>query len=99
MFNLPTKLITRAEINVKGLVQGVSFRAYTKRRASALGLTGYVRNLPNGSVEVIVEGYQYLILQLIDWLKNEGSPGSNVTDLDINWSNKLEDFKSFIIKF
>ena len=41
---------------VEGHVQGVSYRAYTQRQASGLGLEGYVRNLPDGRVEIVAEG-------------------------------------------
>jgi acylphosphatase len=41
---------------VSGMVQGVGFRWFVARHARSLGLTGYARNLPNGSVEVVVEG-------------------------------------------
>ncbi|MGC9779910.1 MAG: acylphosphatase [Candidatus Heimdallarchaeota archaeon] len=96
---LTETLIKRANIIVKGLVQGVSFRAYTRRRASSLGLVGYVRNLSNGDVEIIVEGTQIQIYQFIKWLRNEGSPASDVSDVQVKWANKLENFNSFRVIF
>ena len=89
----------RVEIVVKGLVQGVSFRVYTKRKASSLGLTGYVRNLSNGDVEVIAEGKRDQLLLLIKWLRKSGSPASNVTDVIIIWSEKLTNYTSFRVAF
>ncbi|NHJ04850.1 MAG: acylphosphatase [Candidatus Heimdallarchaeota archaeon] len=86
-------------IIVKGLVQGVSFRAYTKRKALSLGLTGYVQNLPNGDVKIVAEGEKEKLYELIKWLKQKGSPGSNVTDVNINWLDKKENFSSFRIEF
>ncbi len=53
---------------VSGKVQGVWFRASTQNEASRLGLTGWVRNLPNGSVEVLVCGEKDKVLQLQAWL-------------------------------
>ena len=89
----------RVEIVVKGLVQGVSFRVYTRRKASSLGLTGYVRNLSNGDVEVVAEGKRNQLLQLVKWLRKSGSPASNVTDVIIEWSEKLTNYTSFRIAF
>ncbi len=89
----------RVEIVVKGLVQGVSFRVYTRRKASSLGLTGYVRNLSNGDVEVVAEGKRNQLLQLIKWLRKSGSPASNVTDVIIEWSEKVTNYTSFRVVF
>ena len=93
------KKLYRVEIVVKGLVQGVSFRVYTKRKASSLGLTGQVRNLPNRDVEIIAEGKREQLFQLIIWLRKEGSPASQVTDVIVNWSEELVNYNSFIVAF
>jgi len=89
----------RIEIVVKGLVQGVSFRVYTKRKAISLGLTGYVKNLSNGNVEVVAEGKRNQLLLLIKWLRRSGSPASNVTDVMIKWSEELTNYNSFRVAF
>ncbi len=89
----------RIEMVVKGLVQGVSFRVYTKKKAISLGLTGYVRNLSSGDVEVVAEGKRNQLLQLIKWLRKSGSPASNVTDVMINWSEELENYNNFRVTF
>jgi acylphosphatase len=49
---------------VSGMVQGVGFRWFVARHARLLGLRGYARNLPNGSVEVVVDGPEELVPQL-----------------------------------
>lgn len=54
---------------VHGMVQGVGFRYSTQREAQRLGLTGYARNMDDGSVEVLVCGEGPLVEQLVDWLK------------------------------
>lgn len=90
--------IVQADILVKGLVQGVSFRAYTKRKAVSLGLTGYVKNLSSGDVFVIAQGSRENIFELIKWLRNEGSPASEVTDIKVEWKEKTDDFYSFRIE-
>jgi acylphosphatase len=53
---------------VSGRVQGVYFRATARARAQALGLGGWVRNLPNGSVEVLAYGDEAALAQLDTWL-------------------------------
>ena len=57
---------------VHGFVQGVSFRWHTRQRASSLGLTGYVRNCADGSVEVVAEGQGNEVQELLNWL-HEGT--------------------------
>lgn len=63
---------------VEGHVQGVSFRAYTERKASELGLDGFVRNLTDGRVEVVAEGPEDRLQQLEDWCW-QGSPAAKVS--------------------
>ncbi|QLH44003.1 MAG: acylphosphatase [Coxiellaceae bacterium] len=53
---------------VQGRVQGVYFRDSTRRKAQTLGVTGWVRNLPDGSVEVLMSGEAALVAQLREWL-------------------------------
>ncbi|MHA1124816.1 MAG: acylphosphatase [Candidatus Heimdallarchaeota archaeon] len=89
--------ITQAEILVKGLVQGVSFRAYTKRKAVSLGLTGSVKNLSSGDVFVVAQGPEAKIFELIKWLRNEGSPSSDVTDVKVDWKEERDNRNSFTI--
>ncbi|MFW9923492.1 MAG: acylphosphatase [Candidatus Thorarchaeota archaeon] len=86
-------------IIVKGLVQGVSFRAFTKRKAQSLGLMGIVRNLSNGDVEIDVEGNQERISELIQWLRKEGSPGSEVTDVIITTIKEEANYSYFKISW
>ncbi|NHJ46465.1 MAG: acylphosphatase [Asgard group archaeon] len=93
------EITSLAKIIVKGYVQGVSFRVYTKRKAKELGLTGYVKNLSNGDVEVVAEGKQKQIYKLIIWLRKEGSPASHVEDVLIEWLEKLENYNSFKVIF
>lgn len=66
---------------VKGRVQGVWFRAYTKKRASKLGLTGWVKNLPDGRVEVYACGDPEAIAALKTWL-HKGPPLARVQEVE-----------------
>ena len=71
-------------IRVTGYVQGVGFRAFVRRHAMRLGLRGYARNMPDGSVEVVAQGDDYAIDQLIDTLR-----GSDF-DIDSIETTRLE---------
>lgn len=66
--------IYEAHIIVRGHVQGVGFRALTRYHASNLGLTGTVRNLPDGTVEIYAHGSKMHLQELIQKLKNEMGP-------------------------
>lgn len=87
------------DIIVKGRVQGVSFRAYTKRKAQSLAITGYVKNLSNGDVKIQAEGKKISLFDFIKWLRNEGSPASEVSEVKVDWSEKLKNYTTFGIKF
>jgi acylphosphatase len=56
-------------IKVTGKVQGVYYRQSTKEKATALGLTGYVKNLPDGSVQIMASGNTDQLLQLVLWCR------------------------------
>ncbi len=66
---------------VSGRVQGVFFRASTQREAQSLGITGYAKNLPDGSVEVLACGPEAAVNQLGDWLW-VGPPASRVSNVE-----------------
>jgi acylphosphatase len=77
-----------------GRVQGVNYRAFTARNAVNLGLTGYVRNLPDWSVQIYAEGEKNQLEKLVESLK-EGPPGARVDKLAVTWSeygNKYHNF-------
>jgi acylphosphatase len=69
-------------VRVTGRVQGVFFRAWTREQAKALGLNGWVRNCPDGSVEALVEGEAEPVDQLVD-LMRRGPSGARVDNLEI----------------
>jgi acylphosphatase len=66
---------------VHGRVQGVGFRYATLGRARRLGVTGYVRNCPDGTVEVLAEGSPSALQSLLKWLR-QGPSYSHVTKVD-----------------
>ncbi len=84
---------------VYGRVQGVFFRAFISRCARELGLTGYVRNLPDGkAVEVQAEGERNKLERLIDHLK-DGPPGARVERVETNWSEYTGNYTGFSIRY
>lgn len=84
--------------NVYGAVQGVGFRYSTQRRAVELGLSGYVRNNDDGSVEVVVCGSQWEVEQLVDWLKNGGPRSASVEKVLIE-PRGTTDYNGFKIRY
>jgi len=88
----------RAEILISGEVQMVGFRSFTARHASALSLTGYVRNLNDGRVEVVVEGDENRVDDLISLLR-EGPSMARVTDVKVVKTAHTGEFGRFDIKF
>ena len=84
---------------VYGYVQGVFFRAFASRRATELGLTGYVRNLRDmEAVEVQAEGERNKLQKLIEYLK-VGPPGAKVEKVVTNWSEHTGSYSDFSIRY
>lgn len=79
---------------VFGRVQGVGFRASTRMRASALGLTGSAANLDDGSVQVVAEGPEAACRELLAWLENGATPG-RVTRVTHRWATPTGDQRGF----
>ena len=86
----------RARIWISGRVQGVFYRDHTRRWASSMGLSGWVRNLPDGRVEALVEGEKENILELEGRLR-EGPPLSRVDSVQTEWEDYKGDFFDFRI--
>ena len=83
-------------ISVSGRVQGVFFRAWTRERAEALGLTGWIRNCPDGHVEAHVEGEDSLVEQMLELLRR-GSPAAQVENLR-TWDVEPCEFDDFEVR-
>jgi acylphosphatase len=79
---------------VHGRVQGVNFRYYTQLNAQALNLTGWVRNRPDGAVEVVAEGPRSALEQLLAFLY-EGPSHARVDRVDVAWLNATGQFTRF----
>lgn len=72
----------RVEIHVRGLVQGVFFRDSARTEARRLGVTGWVRNRPDGRVELHARGEESAVAALIDWCR-VGPPHAHVSGLEV----------------
>jgi len=87
----------QARFVILGRVQGVWYRASTQERAVGLGLRGWVRNLPDGRVEVLAQGPADRIQALIDWCY-QGPPLARVERIDVDWQPLDEPYPSFAIR-
>ncbi len=83
---------------VYGYVQGVFFRAFVSRQAEGLGLSGYVRNLPSGAVEVLAEGEKKQLEKLIGYLK-VGPPAAKVEKVVTEWAEYTGKYPGFSTRY
>lgn len=81
-------------IKVYGLVQGVFFRATTRKVAMKLGLTGYVKNMPDGSVYIEAEGPENKLLELLEFSK-KGPEYAHIENIEYEFKNAEELFEGF----
>ena len=86
----------RVHVTIHGRVQGVYFRASTVYQAQNLGLTGWVRNCLDGSVEATAEGTREKLDELIAWCK-KGPNGARVTNVEVNWAPAENNFQAFTL--
>ena len=88
----------RIHLIAHGQVQGVFYRDNTQKKASELGLKGFVRNLPDGTVEVVAEGSEDKLNELISFCKN--NPGSsNVDKVNIKEEKATNEFRDFEVRY
>ncbi|MBN1178281.1 MAG: acylphosphatase [Anaerolineae bacterium] len=87
----------RLHARVAGRVQGVNFRYYTARTAQSLGLTGWVANRPDNTVEVVAEGPQEALEELLAFL-HHGPPSAYVTDVTPEWLGASGTFADFRVR-
>lgn len=98
MAETPSEEVVRLHALVHGHVQGVYFRATTQREAVARGLTGWVRNRWDGTVEVVAEGPRSALTSFEIFL-HQGPPGAHVTHVDIAYSPATGEFSGFHIRY
>ena len=83
-------------VTVTGRVQGVFFRAWAREQAAELGVSGWVRNCPDGRVDTHVEGEEAAVEQFIERL-HRGPPAAAVADVHV-WDVELFDFEDFEVR-
>ena len=88
----------RIHVIVEGRVQGVFYRAFTRDEALRLGLSGWVRNRPNGSVEALVEGEKSAVEKMVQWF-HQGSPNSIVEKVQLTEKTPVGDTDTFEIHY
>jgi acylphosphatase len=90
-------MVDRLHIVISGLVQGVGFRYSVARQANALGLRGWVRNLPDGRVECEFEGPRADLDQIEAWCR-EGPAFANVSGIESRWEQGEPQHRDFRIR-
>ena len=86
------------QATVYGRVQGVFFRDFVSTCARELGLAGYVRNLPDGAVEVRAEGERQQLEKLVRYL-GVGPPGARVYEVVTSWSEHTGNYSGFSVRY
>ena len=88
----------RAHAVISGRVQGVFFRASTQEAAAECGVTGWVRNKSDGTVEAMFEGEEDQVYSILEWCK-KGSPSSEVEHVAVNWGDYTGEFERFDVRY
>ena len=88
----------RSHIFVKGKVQGVYYRQNTMETAKANAVTGWVRNLPDGRVEAILEGDEQNVNKVVEWC-HSGPPDARVEKVEEKLENYTGEFSDFTIDY
>ena len=88
----------RAHLAIKGRVQGVFFRAHTQEEARRRGITGWVRNLSDGGVEVVCEGEEQAVYLMIEWCRG-GPPHAEVAAVAVENEQYSGEFSDFTVRF
>ena len=83
---------------VHGRVQGVGFRYSARSEALRLGLCGFVRNLPDGTVRVEAEGRPAAARRMVEWLET-GPPGARVSRVEVTWKTAPGGYARFTIEY
>lgn len=90
-------MIVRAHLYLTGQVQGVFFRSSARSQAKLKGVRGWVKNLPDGRVEAVLEGNKGDVDSVIDFCR-KGPSGSRVDDVEISWERPSYKYPEFSIK-
>lgn len=89
----------RLQARIHGVVQGVWYRGSTRDQANRLGgLTGWVRNRVDGSVELVAEGPEETLQRLLAWCR-KGPPGASVDEIQTTWLEPRGEFSLFRVRY
>lgn len=88
----------RIHIWISGRVQGVFFRDSTRSRAWELGLSGWVRNLRDGRVEIVAEGEAEAVQRLLEWA-GQGPPHARVEQVEVEEETPQGDLAGFMVRY
>ena len=88
--------LKQLQLTIRGRVQGVYFRASAQREARRLGVVGWVKNRPDGSVEIVAEGEEEAIRELYGWAQ-KGPSAARVDRVDTRWRSFTGDYPDFRI--
>jgi acylphosphatase len=88
----------RAHVIITGRVQGVAFRADTRWSAQQIGVSGWVRNRPDGSVEAVIEGERKRVEEMLAWCRR-GPALARVDEMKLEWEPYTGEFERFNIAF
>lgn len=87
----------RLECIVSGSVQGVLFRAFAHQRARELGVSGFVRNVPDGTVEIVAEGAHESLKLFLENVRR-GPPDAQVDQVSASWREATGEFRDFAVR-
>lgn len=88
----------KAEIFVQGVVQGVGYRFFVLNQAKLFDVKGFVRNMPDGTVQVVAEGKKGIVKDFIERLRI-GPLSAHVTGVDVTWDEKDSGFTEFRLQY
>ena len=90
---------TRVHAIIEGRVQGVCFRMATQKKAQRIGVTGWVRNKSDGTVEAVFEGDENAVQSVLDWCRQGGPPSGRVDDMKLERQEYQAQFPGFNIRY
>jgi acylphosphatase len=88
----------KAEIIVQGVVQGVGYRFFVLNQARLYDVKGYVKNMPDGTVQVVAEGKKGMVKDFVERLRI-GPLSAHVTGIDVKWHEKNSGFTEFRLQY
>jgi acylphosphatase len=89
----------RAHVIIHGRVQGVCFRIETQKAARRIGVTGWVRNLPDGNVEAVMEGPAKDVAALLNWCDQGGPRMARVDKMDVLREPYTGEYEDFMVSY